>query len=199
MQVTERGRDPLVQPIVGNVVQFLILVVLTSSGTFLCGQTIRIKLVNGRNGHPLSNSHVNVWVGKERTKAMTIPTDHDGIARLRLTDTDDEVNLHIREQYVGDNVVFDPIVKYDENLRVNVPFVICYPHVRDYSWLATTNISTKQLLQQGIVWPNACGKAVASPKPGELIIFVRPLAGGKTETIAASSDLHLPIACVAAI
>jgi hypothetical protein len=107
---------------------------------------------------------------------MVIPTDKDGIARLRLTDNDDEVNLHMREKYIGNNVVIDPIVKYDENFRVNVPFVICYPHVRDYSCLAIANISTKQLLQQGIVWPNACGKVTASPKPGELIVFVRPLS-----------------------
>ena len=155
--------------------RFLLLVTLTASGTILCAQMVTIKLVNGRNGHPMSNSHVNVWVGTKRTKAMTIPTDKDGIAQLRLTDNDGEVNLHMREKYVGDDVVIDPIVKYDENFRVSVPFVICYPHVRDYSWLAGTNISTKQLLQQGIVWPNSCGKATASPKPGQLTIFVRPL------------------------
>jgi len=124
----------------------------------------------------MSNSHVDVWVGTKRIEAMAIPTDKDGIARLRLTDNDDEVDLHMREKHIGDDVVIGPIMKYDENVRVNVPFVICYPHVRDYSWLAVTNISTKQLLQQGIVWPNTCGKATASPKPGELIIFVRPLS-----------------------
>jgi hypothetical protein len=136
---------------------------------------VTIKLVNGRNGNPMSNSHVNVWVGTKRKEAMVIPTDKDGIARLRLTDNDNEADLHIREKHIGDNVVIDPIVKYDEYFRVNVPFVICYPHVRDYSWLAITDISTKQLLQQGIVWPNSCGKATASPRPGELTIFVRPL------------------------
>jgi hypothetical protein len=138
-------------------------------------QTVEIRLVNGRNGHSMSNSHVNVWVGPKPKSTMIIPTDKDGIARLRLTDNDGEVDLHIRKSSEGGDVVIDPIVKYDESFRVNVPFVICYPHVRDYSWLAFTNISTKQLLQQGIVWPNSCGKTTASPKPGELVIFVRPL------------------------
>lgn len=156
--------------------QFLFLLVVGSFGTALRAQMIEVKLVNGRNGHPMSNSHVNVWVGTKRTEAMAIPTDKDGIAWLRLTDNDDEVDLHLREKHIGDDVVTGPIMKYDENFRVNVPFVICYPHVRDYSWLAIPNISTKQLLQQGIVWPNTCGKAVASPEPGELIIFVRPLS-----------------------
>jgi hypothetical protein len=151
------------------------LLVFTSTGTFLGAQIVTIKLVNGRNGHPMSSSYVNVWVGTKRKEAMVIPTDKDGIARLRLTDNDDEVDLHMRKKYVRDNVVIDPIVKYDEEFQVNVGFVICYPHVRDYSWLSTANISTKQLLQEGIVWPNSCGKATASPEPGELIIFVRPL------------------------
>ena len=62
----------------------------------------------------MSNSYVNVWVGTKRKEAMVIPTDKDGIARLRLTDNDDEVNPHMREKYIGDNVVIDPIVKYDE-------------------------------------------------------------------------------------
>jgi hypothetical protein len=124
----------------------------------------------------MSNSHVNVWVGTTRKEAMVIPTDKDGIARLRLTDNDDEVDLHIRGKYSGDNVVIDPIVKYDDNFGVNVGFVICRPHASDYSWLSTTNISTKQLLQQGIVWPNSCGKATASPMPGKLVVFVRPLS-----------------------
>jgi hypothetical protein len=176
MPITGRGRASLVHVIFGSVVQFLMLLVFTSSGILVCAQTVTIKLVNGRNGHPMSNSHVNVWVGTKRKEAMVIPTDKDGIARLRLTDSDDEVDLHMREKCIGDNVVIDPIVKYDENFQVNVGFVICYPNVRDYSWLATTNISTKQLLQQGIVWPNTCGKAIASPKPGELVIFVRPLS-----------------------
>jgi hypothetical protein len=157
-------------------VRLLFLLVLTASGTILHAQVVRIRIVNGRNGHPMSNSHVNVWVGTKRKEAMVIPTDKDGVARLRLTDDDDEVDLHMREHSGDDNVALDPIVKYDETLRVNVGFVICYPHVRDYSWLSTTNISTKQLLQQGIVWPNTCGKTTASPEPGELIIFVRPLS-----------------------
>jgi len=138
-------------------------------------QIVDIKLVNGRNGHPMSNSHVNVWVGAKRKSAMVIPTDKDGIARLRLTDNEDEVDLRMSEKHIGDNVVIGPIVKYDDKFSVNVPFVICRPNVRDYSWLATTNISTKELLLQGIVWANTCGKTTASPKPGELVIFVRPL------------------------
>lgn len=165
---------PALQSRFRAVVLSWVLLVLNTTWMPLCAQSVEIKLVNGRNGHPVSNSHVNVWVGTKRKEAM-VPTDKDGVARLRLTANDDEVNLHMRRKYAGDNVVIDPIVKYDEKFQVNVGFVICDSQVRDYSWLSTTNISTTQLLQQGIVWPNSCGKATASPKPGELVIFVRPL------------------------
>jgi hypothetical protein len=106
---------------------------------------------------------------------MTIPTDQDGIARLSLTDNDNDVDLHVRTKNIGNDVVINPIVKYDDNFRVNAPFVVCYPHASDHSWLSIAEISTKKLLQQGIVWPNSCGKATSSPIPGELIVFVRPL------------------------
>jgi hypothetical protein len=124
----------------------------------------------------MSNSHVNLWVGTKRKNAFIIPTNKDGIAQFQLTDNDAEVDIHNHGSYHSDDVVIDPVIKFDDNLRVNVGFVICSPHAPDYSWLSTTNISTKQLLQQGIVWPNTCGTATARAKPGELTIFVRQLS-----------------------
>jgi hypothetical protein len=38
-----------------------------------------------------------------------------------------------------------------------------------------TNFSTEEILQHGVATANTCGKATASPKPGEVILFVRPL------------------------
>jgi hypothetical protein len=54
--------------------------------------------------------------------------------------------------------------------------VLYQPQTPDYSWLDIREISTKQLMREGIVMPNTCGKATASPQPGELVIFVRPLS-----------------------
>jgi len=90
------------------------LLVLTASGTILCAQTVTIKLVDGRTGHPMLNSYVNVWVGPNPQKEtmMMIPTDKDGIARLRLTDNDNEVYIHRRNKFPGDSVVNDPIVNW---------------------------------------------------------------------------------------
>jgi len=40
-----------------------VFLVFVSSATALRAQNIEIKLVNGRNGRPMANRCVNVWVG----------------------------------------------------------------------------------------------------------------------------------------
>jgi hypothetical protein len=141
----------------------------------LYAQTIQIKLVNGRNGSPLAGTCVNVWVGNEQKDAMAIPTDENGVARLRLTDKNSEVDVHSLWKGCGFFGVTNPVVKYDNSLRINASYVLCQPHAPGYSWLALTSFSTQEVIQRGIVTPNSCGKAAASPKPGEVIMFVRPL------------------------
>ena len=58
-----------------------LLLLLTFGSAFtLSAQTIEVKLIDGRNGHPIANSCVNVWVGNEQKDALAIPTDNDGVA-----------------------------------------------------------------------------------------------------------------------
>ena len=154
---------------------FCLLLIAASLGKGAHAQSIHIKLVNGRNGRPIASTHVNVWVGKERKWAIVIPTDKDGVASLVLTDKEGEVNVPRVDGY-GSRVVINPVVKYDDDLEINAPYVLCQPGTPDYSWLAIRHISTKQVVGQGIVMPNACGKATASQTPGEVTIFVRPLS-----------------------
>ena len=153
---------------------FCLLLIAASLGKGAHAQSIRIKVVNGRNGRPMAGTHVNVWVGKERKWAMVIPTDKDGVASLVLTDKEGEVNVP-RVDGDGSHVVVNPVVKYDDDLGINAPYVLCQPGT-PYSWLAIRHISTKQVVGQGIVTPNACGKATVSQTPGEIVVFVRPLS-----------------------
>ena len=156
-------------------VLFLFLV-LGASGKTLSAQTIKIKLVDGRSGRSLANRYVNTWVGTERKDAMAIPTDEHGVAWLYLTDKVAEVNTQSRPKSRGDFGVVHPVVKYADTIRIVAGYIVCQPHAPDYSWLAMMEFSTKQIVQQGVVTANACGKATASPEPGELAIFVRPLS-----------------------
>src|SRR5215475_1091577 len=154
----------------------LALFAFGSSGMALRAQTVEIKLVNGRSGNPMADTCVNVWVGTERKLAMAIPTDENGIAKLRLTDKDDEIDVHNSWKGCGDFGVVNPVEKYNDSLRINAGYVLCQFRKPDNSWLAITNYSTKEVLQHGVVTANTCGKAMASPKPGGVIIFVRPLS-----------------------
>lgn len=145
--------------------------------TILHAQVVTIKLVDGRSGHPMVHSYVNVWVGDQRKEAMAIPTDNNGIASLRLTDRDDEVDIH--NQSIGRGFgVIDPVVRYADSIRINVGYVLCQPRRPAYSWLKIANFSTNPLIHDGIVTPNTCGKITASPEPGQLTIFVKPLGFG---------------------
>ncbi|HWW24242.1 MAG TPA: hypothetical protein VNY78_10075 [Edaphobacter sp.] len=138
-------------------------------------ETIKIKLVNGRNGQPIAASHVNVWVGTERKEAIVIPTDGNGVASLQLTRNTAEINIPTPSNDRGSVVVASPVVKYDDSLQINVGYVLCQPNVGDYSWLKTMDLTTSRVLQEGIAMANTCGKSRWPAKPGEVIIFVRPL------------------------
>jgi hypothetical protein len=155
-----------------------LLFIVLSAGlwcTTVCAQTLRIKLVNGRDGHPIADSCVNVWVGDRRKQAMAIPTDKDGIARLRLTENDGEIDVDNRWKACGDFGVIRPVVKYDDSFQVNVGYVLCQPHSPNNSWLSSQPFSTQLVLRSGVITGNVCGNAEASPEPGELVMFVRPL------------------------
>jgi hypothetical protein len=139
-------------------------------------ETIRIKLVDGRNGRPMAGSYVNVWVGKERKAATAVPTDKEGIASLRLTDRADGTGADEGSKACGPNCVLNPLMKYDDSLRLNVGFVLCQPDAGSYSWLRITDLSTRRILQDGIVMENTCGSIRATAEPGEVVVFVRPLS-----------------------
>lgn len=136
---------------------FCLLLIAASLGKGAHAQSVRVRLVDGRNGRPIAGTHVNVRVGKERKWAIVIPTDKDGVASLVLTDKEGEVNVPRMD---GDesHVVINPVVKYDDDLAINAPYVLCQPGTPDYSWLAIRHISTKQVVGQGIVTPMLAGR-----------------------------------------
>jgi len=97
--------------------------------------------------------------------AMAIPTGNNGVAWLRLTDKDGEIDLHNRWKGCGDDGVINPVVKYDESLRINAGYVLCQPRTPGYSWLVITDFSTKQVAQEGLVTTNTCGRATDVAEP----------------------------------
>ncbi|HEV2233150.1 MAG TPA: hypothetical protein VGV68_07080 [Terriglobia bacterium] len=103
-------------------------------------------------------------------------TDNNGVITVRLTKEDMEINTQTQRLACGLSGVINPVVKYGDTISIRPGFVLCQPRTPDYSWLAMVDFSTKKVIQSGSITANTCGKATASPKPGELIIFVRPLS-----------------------
>lgn len=119
---------------------------------------------------------MNVWVGSERKDAMALPINEDGVASLTLTENDAQVATQHVWKGCGLFGVINPVVKFSDEIKINTSYVSCQPHSPDFSWLAVKSFSTKEILQSGIVTTNACGKPRASPEPGEIILFLRPLS-----------------------
>ena len=153
----------------------LVTVLLVMSAMSLAAQTLEIKLVDGRNGRPMvgTSAYVNVWVGGERKEAIAIPTDDKGVARLQLTLNPNEENIPLSTGH-GTIVEKHPVVKYDESFRINAPYVLCGAK-GNRSWLDLKSFSTKEVLEHGYASGNTCGKVTATPKPGQVVLFVRPL------------------------
>jgi hypothetical protein len=121
-----------------------------------------------------TSAYVNVWVGKEHKEAIAIPTDDNGVARLQLTLNPNEENIPISTGH-GTTVEKHPVVKYAESLKINVPYVLCGSGEGNRSPLELKNFSTKEVLDHGYASGNTCGKVTASPQPGQVVLFVRPL------------------------
>ena len=131
-------------------------------------QSLRIRLLDGRSGKPISNGGANVWVGENRKAGMPIPGDRNGIATLLLTDNAEQVNVD-----AGANA--PPTFLYAPEIRIQVGYVRCHAAQTKFSWLQITPYPSQEWTRTGIVTANTCGKAVAKPEPGELTLFVRPL------------------------
>ncbi len=152
-----------------------LLLMASSIDSVVCGQTIKARLIDGRNGRPVANTCVNVWVGHQRKDALSIPTNKEGVAGFRLTDNSSEVSTGDRWKDCGEFGAINPVFKFEDSVSINAGYVLCQTERAGYSWLKVEEFSTKQLLQQGLVTANTCGTASASWTPGEVVIFVRPL------------------------
>lgn len=159
--------------------KFLALLFFASCGTALCAQIVQIRLVDGRTGRPVAGACVGAWM-KDPSNKMTlfIPVDKNGVARLRLTQKDGEVDISYNPKLgCGGTGAINPVLKYDDTLRTystgyhpSCAFPESTPNAR-YNEI---DFSTIEVIQHGVVSANTCGKATASPQPGEVLLFVRP-------------------------
>jgi hypothetical protein len=120
--------------------------------TMLCAaqqSKVVVRFVDARNGHPISDSKVNVWLGKD----------------FSLMDPD-----------AKDEIALDAAAAQPRTLRVMPDMRLDCRSKNGHSPPGDQiTYSLEEILSKGIVGVNVCGKATATPSPGVLILFVRPL------------------------
>lgn len=112
---------------------------------------ISVQVLDGRNGKPIPNQRVLVFVGgsseaaKSHAEHTDLTTDKDGLGSLR--------------------------VHPDQTQWIQVwadGRVLCYPDPNQSSFSVNT------IMSAGVVTPNSCSELVKEAVPGHLIIFARP-------------------------
>lgn len=116
---------------------------------------IHITLIDGRTGHPMKDQQVGL-ANRADYREMPVRTDQFGIASLNIS-RDAIILVHNTDKYVNCG---------DER-----------------GGLIHNDFKVSQILSTGVVQaimqPNLCGKASGVPKPGQLILFVRPWRPGE--------------------
>ena len=112
--------------------------------------TVRIKLIDGRTGHPIKNEKIGL---EDRTDYhdISVRTNDLGVASLQIR-KDAVILVHNTDQYVN-----------------------C---ADERGGLVHNDFKVEKILESGIAQaipqPNICDKVSAVPSRGELILFVRP-------------------------
>jgi hypothetical protein len=156
--------------------RLLLVLALARLGTAeVAAQDIRIRVLNGRNGRPVSDQCLNVWVAGKRMFDAVIPTDGGGIAVFHLAG---DPNNRVQEGRCKGVAAPYPAVTHAEAIQT-VPAwpVDCQPYkkIRPHQYSPPPSYSVEQILATGLVARNSCGKVNVSARPGELIVFTRAL------------------------
>lgn len=126
-------------------VALLSLVVLSPAQQ--SNRKIVLQLLNGKNGKPIRDENINVWLGN----VQSWPTaDSQGEVMLDFS------HAQPSEIRVMPNYRFDCRFKADAMGGRSVKY------------------SLNEIITKGIVGENLCGKISALPRPGVLTLFVRP-------------------------
>ena len=129
----------------------VVLIVHAQNPTVL----IHIRLIDGRTGRPMKNEQIGLE-NRADYREISLRTDQLGIASLNIS-RDAVVLVHNTNRYVNCG---------DER---------CGLVHNDFKVSEILSIGVVQAIMQ----PNLCGKASGVPKPGELILFVRPWRPGE--------------------
>lgn len=143
-----------------------------------CAQEFSIKVLNGRNGKPITKECLNVWVGTLAGPHLVAATNREGVVVLRVSDN----QLVAAGACQGWPIHAPWPVGTDGILITGDYYVACQEYADSVPNAEKPKFKTRvpplysinKILASGVSTSNTCGKFRAEPKPGELIFYVKP-------------------------
>ncbi len=158
---------------------FSLWLLIAFFGPLLQAQVIRIRVLNARNGRPITNERINVSVGRWHGADILAATNRDGVALLHLADNEFVAETAcsgwsaraFRPTGVDTiSVAGDIYVACQEYGKI-LPGDAATPHLLKE---IMPSYPINKILESGVSAANTCGKFRARATPGELILYVRP-------------------------
>jgi hypothetical protein len=158
---------------------FLVSVLAASLVPLLRAQELRVRVLNGRNGKPITNECLNMWIPTFYGAHIVGRTNKDGVVVLRVADGWFAADVACRgwptrsSREAGADTI---TVSGDE-------YVACQEYAKMVPGDASNrglmreimpSYPIKRILESGVSAANTCGRYRAQAKPGELILYVRP-------------------------
>jgi hypothetical protein len=152
-------------------------------GPPLPAQEISIRVLNARNGKPVTDECVNVWLGPPRGASLVVQTNKEGVAALHIEDN--QVTAGAAPICNGADVAGPTVLpKGTDTIAVTGDYyIVCQeygqlnaggPATPDLFEKIMPSYSIKKILESGVSAANKCSKYTVEARPGELVIFVRP-------------------------
>jgi hypothetical protein len=136
-------------------------------------QEIRIRVLNGRNGKPITQECLNVSLGPWHGADLLAPTNKDGLIVLHVGGGTVSAEVPPGAQCVGGFPTRATLPQGEDRITPASGGNDCHPfHKNQVN--TPPSYSIQEILQHGVVAENTCGKVRTETKPGELIFFLRP-------------------------
>jgi hypothetical protein len=133
---------------------FLVLVfVAVGVARPTAAEQITIMVVNGRTGVPMKDQPVYVWFEKVNPAPLSLKTDTNGRIVFPVEGQRESFLVGLVEQFVVD----------------------CRSSKNGYNDYGNYVYRISDVLGNGVIATNHCGNVLVNPKPGQLVLFSRPL------------------------
>jgi len=110
---------------------------------------IVVRVINGKNGKPINHDSPNIWLGNTQ-HPMNPPTDSNG------------------------EIIVDIQGAEPREIRVSPNWYADCRFLGDHLDGVKMRYALDEINAKGVVAENLCGKNLANPVPGVLILYVRP-------------------------